>query len=577
MVASTATSRPASGGPERPQRFQPKVFSSFRAYGRQAFLLDLKAGLIQGLVAIPLALGVSMACGLPPAYGMLAAILGGLLISLFGGSRVQIGGPVAAFIVIAGPVVQQWGVSGLATATVLAGVMLLVLGATDLGRWLQYVPHPVIVGLSSGLALCLLASQISPALGLDAEPTAGTLLHSFQSLVHNWDTPSLFAILMAAITAISYQTIPRRWPWLPGGLLAVCVLAFLNTLLPTPELTLAGLFSGPPSIRFEAPSLIRDPAILGALFLPALGIALLAGLEALLSAVVADGRIGGRSHDSTELVAHGLANLASGMLAALPVAGLIRRTGLNVRLGARSPLAGILQVLILVPAGLLLIPLAGRIPVPALAGLLIQLAWNLSDVHDFRQLLNSEAHDRAVLLLTFGLTVVMGVGVALQVSMVLASFLFMSRMAEASEVRPLLAMKADGGHATYYDRPDALSQLSIPPSTQVFEVHGAFFFGAAGRFESEIRSMHRGTRWLVLRMNNVLLLDGSGVAVLRRLMRDARNAGVTLLLAELNTACTNALASSGHFDELLEQRCWGSLEEALAHVTREESAREQTS
>lgn len=571
MPAQATAGHPSAGENRDGGRFQPKIFSAFRIYGRRAFLRDLRAGLIQGLVAIPVSLAVAYATGLPPAFGLLAAILGGLLISVFGGSRVQIGGPVAAFVVIGGPVMLQWGLPGLATATVMAGLMLLVLGGTNLGRWLQFVPHPVIVGLSSGLALSLLASQVAPALGLEPALAAGTLIHSFRTVATQWDTPSLAALLMAAGTAISYQVIPRRWPWIPGGLLALLVCSLMNEALPLPQITLGSLFpQAPLDVWFTAPTLVRDPQVLSALFVPALGIALLAGLEALLSALVADGRIGGRSHNSTELVAHGLANVASGMLAGLPVAGMIRRTGLNVRLGARSPLAGILQLLILVPVGLLLVPLVGKVPVPALAGLLMQLAWNMSDFRDFRLLLHSETHDRAVLLLTFGLTVVMGVGVALQAAMVLASFLFMSRMAEASEVRPLLSLDSQGGHATYYDRPDSLSHQEIPASTQVFEVHGAFFFGAAGRFESEIRSMHRGTRWLVLRMNNVLVLDGSGVDVLQRLMQDARKAGITLLLAELNTACTNALAGTGRFHELLQENCWPTLEEALAHVRRQE-------
>ncbi len=541
--------------------FQPRLLSSFQDYGLPSFLADLKAGLLQGLMALPVALAVGFGCDLAPEYALGAAIIGGLVISLFGGSRVQIGGPVAAFVVIAAPVLHQSGLPGLATATLMAGLMLLLLGASDLGRWLQIIPHTVIVGLSSGIAVLLIAAQLPIALGFDIPLRAQGLLGSLQTLFSNWQTPSPAAIGVALVTAYAYHWLPRLNVHIPGGVIALVAVTLLNPLLPEPLLTLGDHYDEIQPVFRDTPGLLTGLEDLRALFLPAMSMALLAGLEALHSAAVADARIGGRSHTPTELLAHGIANICSGLLCAMPVSGGIRRTGMNVGLGARTPLAGILQVMVLLPIGLWLAPRLHLIPLAALAGLLIRLALNLGEFRNVRHLLNAEKDDRLVLLTTFLLTVIAGVGIAIQASVVLASLLILARISRASEVRPLWSPGT--ASAEYYNRPDALSRQDIPADVEVFEVQGAFFFGAAGKFEREIREMSRGMRWLILRMNHVIVLDASGIQVLQRLHEDTRRSNVKLLLAELNTASSESLAQAGALRELLRDHSYPTLTEAL--------------
>jgi SulP family sulfate permease len=521
-------------------RFGPKLASVLKTgYSRRAFFSDVTAGVVVGVVAIPLAIAFGIASGVEPQRGLFTAIVAGLIISLLGGSRVSIGGPTGAFVVVVYGIVHQFGYPGLAVATLLAGVLLLLMGVARLGSLIQFVPHPVIVGFTSGIAIIIFTSQIKDFLGLQLNgPLPADFLEKWPILVHQRHTLNPYAVAIAAGTVLLSALWPRRWR-LPASLVALAASAWIAHALALPVETIGSRFGELPH-TLPAP---RLPAFtleeLPHLVQPAFTIALLGAVESLLCAVVADGMIGGRHRPNTELVAQGVANTASALFGGIPATGAIARTVTNIRNGGRSPVAGVVHSVTIVIVLLCAAPLADAIPMACLAGILTVVAYNMSEWHSFASLLRGPRSDVSVLLVTFFLTVLVDLTVAIEVGMVLAAFLFMSRMAEVTHVR-----------LRHRDDADEIDALRVPEGIEAFEIVGPFFFGASHKFEETLRALDSKPRARVLGLSHVPVIDATGLHSLKQLHRHCRRERIPFVVAGLRGQPLKAVKEAGLFDEI---------------------------
>ncbi len=527
-------------------RFVPKLWTCIKeGYTRQLVINDLLAGIIVGIVALPLAIAFAIASGVKPEQGLYTAIVAGFLISLFSGSRVQIGGPTGAFIVIVYDIVQRHGYDGLAIATLMAGVLLIFMGIARLGSIIKYIPYPVTVGFTSGIALIIFSGQIPQFLGLKLANVPSEFIGKLEvCLLHIRET-SITSVLLAVITILIILYWPRVTHRIPGSLVAIILTTVAVQLLNLPVETIGSRFGAVPS-GLPLPHL---PAIPGweqlrQLSSPALTIAILAGIESLLSAVVADGMTERRHRSNMELIAQGIANLASPLFGGIPATGAIARTATNIKNGGRSPLAGMTHAVTLLLILLFFGKWASLIPMATLAGILIIVAWNMSEAHLFIKLLRGPKGDVLVLLATFGLTVLVDLTVAIQVGIVLAAFLFMRRMSEATEVSAISEQFQSDEEEPVQD-PDSLKDRIIPDGVQVFEINGPFFFGAADKFKNTLTSINEPTSVLILRMRHALSLDATALNALENVWRRSRKNGSWLLLSGVHQQPLNLLQKSG--------------------------------
>jgi SulP family sulfate permease len=543
--------------------FVPKLVTTLRGYTRGQFLADAGAGVVVGIVALPLAIAFGIASGVTPERGLYTAIVAGFIISALGGSRVQIGGPTGAFVVIVYDIVQQHGVDGLAVATLMAGLMLVGLGLARLGGAIKYIPHPVTTGFTSGIALIILVSQVSDALGLgltalpaDFVPKVGALVRGL-SQVH-W--PSL-AITVATVGIIVWW--PRVSRRIPGPFMALMVVTAAVQLLDLPVETIGQRFGAVPS-SLPSPTLPSLPfSQWSGLVAPAFTIALLAAIESLLSAVVADGMIGARHRSNMELVAQGVANIASPIFGGMPATGAIARTATNVRAGGRTPVAGIVHALTL----LVILLAAGRwaalIPMAALAGILVIVAYHMSEWRAFRNELRGPRSDLLVLVATFGLTVLADLTVAVQVGMVLAAFLFMRRMAEVTDIRAVReGMGDDGPDSHLFQQREG----GIPKGVQIYAVDGPFFFGAADRFREALEQTGEPPKVLVLVLRRVPTIDSTALQALRHVIRRMKQQGTQILLVGARPQPREAMRRAGLLDDIGEANVLPDIDVALARA-----------
>ena len=511
-----------------------------------------------GVVALPLAIAFAIASGVRPEQGLYTAIVAGFLISAFGGSRVQIGGPTGAFVVIVAGVVARYGVDGLAVATLIAGVLLIGMAFARLGDVIRFVPYPVTVGFTSGIALIIAAGQIGDALGLSIEklpPDFFGRLLTYAPVLGSAQ-PASIAICVATIAIL--QLWPRVTPRVPGPLVALLVTTALVHGLDWPVATIGDRFGAVPSTlpAFRLPTL--DWEKLPQLFSAAVSIALLAAIESLLSAVVADGQIGGRHRSNAELLGQGIANIASPLFGGIPATGAIARTATNVRAGGRTPVAGMVHALVLLVILVAAGPWAAWIPLPALAGILLVVAYNMSEWHVFARLLRAPRSDVLVLFATFALTVAVDLTVAIQVGVVLASLLFMRRMAEVTQV------KAVRDVLDYEIREsDERTPESIPPDVGVFEINGSFCFGAARKFTEALLATHRPTRVVVLGMRHVLAMDATGMQALEDVAERLRRRGTRLLIAGIHAQPLVALERSGALERIGAENLFETVDAAI--------------
>jgi len=540
---------------------EPKLVTVLReGYSLRDFGRDALAGVVVGIVALPLAIAFAIASGVRPEQGLYTAIIAGFLISVFSGSRVQIGGPTGAFVVLVADVVARFGYEGLAVATLMAGCLLIAMAFARLGDVIRFVPYPVTVGFTTGIAVIIAGGQLGDALGIVLDPAPPGFFARCAAYVAHAGETHLLSLGLALATIAIVQLWPRIAPRIPGPLVALVATTALVRIAGLDVDTIGARFGEVPT---SLPSLRIpevDVAMLRELASPALAIALLAGIESLLSALVADGLSGGRHRSNAELLAQGIANVASPLFGGIPATGAIARTATNVKNGARTPIAGIVHAatlaLVLLGAG----RYAEWIPMPTLAGILLVVAYNMSEWHVFVRLLRAPRSDVLVLLTTFGLTVAVDLTVAIQVGVVLAALLFMRRMAEVSQIQSLRdVVDYEAGEI---DAPGAARAL--PPGVEVFEINGSFCFGAARKFTEALLALHEHPPCVVLRMRHVLAIDATGLHALEDVAARLRARGVELLLSGVHAQPLVAMERSGVLAKIGEERVFDRFDDALA-------------
>jgi SulP family sulfate permease len=537
---------------------RPKLLTTLRGYTTRQFGHDAVAGVIVGIVALPLAIAFAIASGVSPQSGLWTAIIAGFLISVLGGSRVQIGGPTGAFVVIVYGIIQKYGVDGLTAATLMAGVILVVMGIVGFGSMISFIPHPLVTGFTSGIAVIILSSQVKDFFGL----RMGLVPTSF---VGKWDaffehagafTPAAALVGLSSLAiAILWPRVSRR---IPAPFVALVATSAAAWFLKLPVETIGSRFGALPT-SFPHPVLphLGMEQMIG-LVGPAFTIALLAAVESLLSAVVADGMIGSRHRPNAELVAQGIANLVAPLFGGIPATGAIARTATNVKSGGRTPVAGIIHAITLLLITLFAGRLAAYIPMATLAAILVVVAYHMSDWRGFRSELRSPRSDVAVLLTTFALTVFVDLTVAISVGMVLASFLFIRRMASVTSVTMVTDDLAD----------DAIDTRRVPAGVEVFEITGPLFFGAAAAFRDTLGSVADNPRLLIVRMRHVSAVDSTGLRALSELVHRCRRQGTTVYVSEMHTQPLAALEASSTLDDIGRGNIFPTLNDALDSATQ---------
>jgi len=541
----------------------PKSITTLRSYSRSQFSSDFVAGVIVGVVALPLAIAFAIASGVTPDRGLYTAIIAGFLISALGGSRVQIGGPTGAFVVIVYGIVQRYGIDGLVVATIMAGVILVILGIAKLGAAIKFIPHSVVVGFTSGIAVIIFSSQVNDFLGLGMRDLPAEFIPKWRAFASHLDSingQALAVSLVALIIMVLWPRVSRR---IPGPFIALIATTLAVRLLDIPLETIGTRF-GAISATLPHPIVPHvSLAQLTALVAPAFTIALLAAVESLLSAVVADGMIGSRHRSNMELVAQGVANIVSPIFGGMPATGAIARTATNVKNGGRTPVAGMVHALTLLLITLFFGRWAALIPLPTLAAILVVVSYHMSEWRSFRSELTAPKSDVAVLLTTFALTVLVDLTVAIEVGMVLAAFLFMKRMAEVTNVSIVTRELTDGRDNDEENDPNSVRRREIPPGVEVFEISGPFFFGAAEQFKDTLNQVARKPKVLIIRLRDVPLIDSSGLHALHELARACKRDGTLLLLSDVHAQPMFALVRSDMLAEIGEENLFGNLDQAL--------------
>ncbi|HKH62809.1 MAG TPA: sulfate permease [Flavitalea sp.] len=510
--------------------FKPKLFDILPAYSKDQFARDLLAGLIVGIVALPLAIAFAIASGVSPEKGLYTAIIAGFIISALGGSRVQIGGPTGAFIVIVYGIVQTHGINGLIIATFIAGMMLIIMGFARLGTIIKFIPHPLIVGFTSGIALIIFSSQIKDFFGLNMGTVPVDFIEKWKSYAANVSSINLYALAMALGTILIIIVWPMVTRKIPGSLIAILLTTAVAHLFHFPVETIGSRFGNIPSAfpTLSVPEL--DFQTVKNLIQPAFTIALLCAIESLLSAVVADGMIGGNHKSNMELVAQGTANIFSSVFGGIPATGAIARTATNIKNGGRTPVAGIIHALTLLLIMLFVGRWAALIPMATLGGILIMVAYNMSEWESFLSIAKGPRSDAAVLVITFILTVLVDLTVAIEIGMVLATFLFMHKMIRFTDVS-LLSKAADEN----VDSQSPLFSNGLSKEVEVFEITGPFFFGAAYKFKDAIKLIEKTPKVFIIRMGKVPIIDATGIRTLEEVHKQVKHKGAKLILSEVTS------------------------------------------
>ncbi|MDR1675846.1 MAG: sulfate permease [Tannerella sp.] len=514
--------------------FRPRLWQSVKSYSKERFLSDLMAGIIVGIVALPLAIAFGIASGVSPEKGLVTAIIGGFIVSFLGGSSVQIGGPTGAFIVIVYGVIQQYGVEGLMMATMMAGGFLVLMGIMKLGTVIKFIPYPIVVGFTSGIALTIFTTQMKDLFGMTIEKIPGDFISRWAVYAQHIDTASVWSLLVGILSIVIIVTAPRFGKKVPGSLLAIVVMTLVAYLLRM--IGIAGIETIGDRYVINA-SLPQPEAIsfnmdsIHLLISPAFTIAMLGAIESLLSATVADGVTGERHHSNTELIAQGAANLVTPLFGGIPVTGAIARTMTNINNGGRTPVAGLIHAVVLLLILLFLGPLTKHIPMACLAGVLIVVSWNMSEWRTFRSLLKNPKSDVAVLLTTFFLTVLFDLTIAIEIGLLLAMLLFMRRMMETTQVSVATETLDLSGEA---ELPHDEEVLMIPKGVEVYEINGPFFFGIANKFDECMKQVGDRPRVRIIRMRKVPFMDSTGLHNLESLCRLSRKEGIRIILSGVN-------------------------------------------
>lgn len=545
--------------------FKPVLAKTLKNYNKQLFIKDLLSGIIVGIVALPLAIAFGIASGVSPERGLITAIIAGFLISLLGGSKVQIGGPTGAFIVIVYGIVEKFGTSGLIIATIMAGLMLFAMGALKLGGIIKFMPYPIIVGFTSGIAVTIFSTQIKDLFGLTMDSVPGDFASKWLAYFQSMDTTNLWSLGLGVISIALIFLWPKVSKKIPGSLVAIVVITLVVYLLRelggiTGIETIGDRFSINASLpKPEAPKINME--LITTLFPSAFTIAILGAIESLLSAMVADGVIGSKHDSNTELMAQGVANIVTPLFGGIPATGAIARTMTNINNGGRTPVAGLIHAVVLLLILLFLGPLTKYIPMACLAGVLVVVAYNMSEWRQFLNLLKMPKSDVAVLLITFFLTVFMDLTVAIEVGLILAVVLFMRRIMETSSVSVVEEELKPEEYAESDER------LSIPNGVAVYEVNGPFFFGVANKFEEQMDMMGEKPIVRIIRMRKVPFIDSTGVRNLQNMCKLAKREGIVTVLSGVNSSVHGVLERSGFYGLLGEDNICPHIYAALERAS----------
>lgn len=533
--------------------FTPRLLTDLRSYSKEKFAADAMAGLIVGIVALPLAIAFGIASGVSPEQGIITAIVAGFIISALGGSRVQIGGPTGAFIVIIYGVIQQFGLSGLMIATMIAGVFLIMLGVFRLGTIIKFIPYPIVVGFTSGIAVTIFATQINDLLGMNIENVPADFIAKWGVYAKHITQVDWLSTLVGIMSIVIIALTPKFSKKIPGSLVAIVLMTVIVYLLKeyagvTSVSTIGDKFG---EIKARIPELTMPNITweqVKLLFPTAMVIAVLGAIESLLSATVADGACGDHHDSNQELIGQGVANLCTPLFGGIPATGAIARTMTNINNGGRTPVAGIIHAVVLLAVFLLLMPLAAYIPMACLAGVLVVVSYNMSGWRTFRELMKNPKSDVAVLIITFLLTVIFDLTVAIEVGLLIACLLFMKRMAETTQIK-VIADEIDPNKESDIQLHDE-EHLIIPEHVEVYEINGPYFFGIANKFEEIMAAMDNHPKIRIIRMRRVPFIDSTGIHNLQNLCNMNRREGTQIVLSGVTPNVYAVLEHAG-FCELL--------------------------
>ena len=548
--------------------FKPKMVSALKNYNRQTFMADLMAGVIVGIVALPLAIAFGIASGVSPEKGIITAIVAGFAISALGGSKVQIGGPTGAFIVIVAGIISQYGIQGLTIATLMAGVFLIGFGLLRLGTIIKYIPYPIIVGFTSGIAVTIFTTQIKDLFGMQMGNVPSDFIEKWIAYFQNLGNIDPWRTLVGLVSVVIIAITPKFSKRVPGSLIAIIVMTVAVLLLKQ--------YAGVTSIetigdRFSINSQLPDAVVpdlswevIKGLVGPALTIAILGAIESLLSATVADGVIGDHHNSNTELIGQGVANIVSPLFGGIPATGAIARTMTNINNGGRTPIAGIIHAVVLLLIFLFLMPLAQYIPMACLAGVLVVVSYGMSGWRSFLALTRNPKSDVTVLLLTFFLTIIFDLTIAIEVGLICACLLFMRRMSETTDVKAVYD-EIDLNEDADMERGN-LEHLTIPQGVEVYEINGPYFFGAGNRFEDIMSRYGDRPKVRIIRMRKVPFIDSTGLHNLENMCLMSQKEGITVVLSGVVSKVEEVLKRN-HFDQLLgEENICNHIDLALARA-----------
>ena len=552
--------------------FKPKLFDTLKHYSKADFMTDLMAGIIVGIVALPLAIAFGIASGVSPEKGIITAIIAGFIISFLGGSKVQIGGPTGAFIVIIYGIIQEYGLEGLMIATMMAGVLLILLGVFKLGTVIKFIPYPIIVGFTSGIAVTIFTTQIADIFGLQFgdEKIPGDFIGKWILYFHHFDTVNWWNVIVSVVSVFIIAITPKFSKKVPGSLVAI--------ILVTVGVYFLKMYGGITCIdtigdRFSIQAQLPEAAVpqldweaVKNLFPVAITIAVLGAIESLLSAAVADGVIGDRHDSNTELIAQSIANLATPLFGGIPATGAIARTMTNINNGGRSPIAGIVHAVVLLLILLFLMPLAQYIPMACLAGVLVIVSYNMSGWRVFKGLLKNPKSDVTVLLITFFLTVIFDLTVAIEVGLVIACVLFMKRVMETTEIS-VITDEIDPNKESDLEVHE--EHLIIPQGVEVYEINGPYFFGIATKFEEIMARLGDRPQIRIIRMRKVPFIDSTGIHNLTTLCKMSQKENINIILSGVNEKVHAVLEKSGFYELLGKENICSNINEALEVARRE--------
>ena len=552
--------------------FKPKLFTTLKNYTRENFMTDLMAGIIVGIVALPLAIAFGIASGVTPEKGIITAIVAGFIISFLGGSKVQIGGPTGAFIVIIYGIIQEYGIDGLMVATMMAGIILVLLGIFKLGTIIKFIPYPIIIGFTSGIAVTIFTTQIADIFGLNfnGEKVPGDFIGKWILYFHHFDTVNWWNVVVSVASIFIIAITPKFSKKIPGSLVAI--------VLVTVAVYLMKMYGGIQYIdtigdRFSIKAQLPEAAVpsldweaIKNLFPVAITIAVLGAIESLLSAAVADGVIGDRHDSNTELIAQGIANFVSPIFGGIPATGAIARTMTNINNGGKSPVAGIVHAVVLLLILLFLMPLAQYIPMACLAGVLVIVSYNMSGWRVFKGLLKNPKSDVTVLLITFFLTVIFDLTVAIEVGLVIACVLFMKRVMETTQIS-VITDEIDPNKESDLEVHE--EHLIVPEGVEVYEINGPYFFGIATKFEEIMARLGDRPKIRIIRMRKVPFIDSTGIHNLTTLCKMSQKENIHIILSGVNDQVHAVLEKSGFYELLGKENICSNINEALEVAAKE--------